>query len=340
MKILLYSDLHIYNHHKLSLNSETALQVLEFIKDFSIKNCIEKIVCAGDFFHTKSRIYAPHVVQSFSAIKEIKNSGISHYMIIGNHDMSNQNTTMNSILFVFSDYAKIIQDYYFIDLDNVRIHFLSYTSNYFDGFILSSSKKNILISHLDIVGFLMSNGVVSNVGFKIEDFSAFDLVFSGHYHKHQKKGNIVYIGSPYQTSFSERDQTKGFIVFDTNTFEWEFIEIKNTPKYKTIDIESLNDLNEKDVYNNFLRINLKNNKIDKSELKRKLIELGVLSVDVILPDDYIELKNNNIEITNDPNELVVSYLNNINDLELDKKKLLKYFHKIQDYSNNITDYEV
>lgn len=342
MKILIYSDLHLHNHHKLMVNSETALGVISYIKEYAQAHDIKKIIGAGDFFHTKARAYAPHVIQGWLEIKEIKKAGLEHYMLIGNHDMAQPNTTMNSILFVFSDYAKIVPDYYYFDTDTTRFHLLSYTNTYFDNFQLSKEKYNVLIGHLDIIGFQMSNGFQAPSGFRMEDFNKFDLVLSGHYHKHQQKQNIVYIGSPYQTSFSERDQKKGFIVLDDQTLDWEFIESPEAPKYEVLEVSSIKDLDDIDVTNNFLKIKLKNNKISKTKLRDKLTELGAASVDIVAPEDAREIeKYYENELSDDPIELASSYINSLSELDgYDERKLLKYFNKIQEVADNITDYEL
>lgn len=340
MKILIYADLHIYNHHKMPINSETALGVLDYIKEYSEENNISKIVCAGDFFHTKAKSYAPHVVQAWLRIKDINKLGIDQYLIVGNHDMAMPNTSMNSILFVFSNYSKIIPDYYFEDIGDTRVHFLSYTTVPFDNFIFSKTKKNVLIGHLDVIGFKMSNGYRADSGFKIADFDKFDLVFSGHYHSHQIMENIVYVGSPYQTSFAERDQNKGFIVFDTDSFTWEFVETPSAPKYKIIEIEDIEEINEK-VSNDFIRIKLANNEISKTKLKEKLFEMGAISVDIVPKEDAHEIQQYyEKDIGDSPSQIAREYLKSLSNKSLEDNMLMNYFEKIQEISGNITEYEV
>lgn len=342
MKLIIYSDLHLHNHHKLMVNSETALSVLDYIKDFATDNNIKTVVSAGDFFHTKAKAYAPHLVQGWLRIKDFFKNGLEHYMLIGNHDMANPNTTMNSVLFMYSDYAHVIPDYKFVDIGNTRLHFLSYTSTAFDNFVLSEERYNVLIGHLDIIGFQMSNGFQAVSGFKMEDFKNFDLVFSGHYHKHQQKENIVYVGSAYQTSFSERSQKKGFIVFDTEDLSWDFIEIPGNPKYEVVNLESTSDLSEDYVEGNFLKIKLQNNEISKTKLREKLLDMGAISVDIIPPEDSREIESYyENELSDDPEELATAYVGSISDLKgYDKRKLLKYFSKIQEVANNVTEYEI
>jgi DNA repair exonuclease SbcCD nuclease subunit len=341
MKILVYSDLHLHNHRGLLYNSEIALDILSKIKNYCSKNNIDKVVCAGDFFHTKARAYAPHVVQALLRLKDFNKNNIEQFMLVGNHDMATPNNSMNSILFVFSDYVKVVPDYYFIDVESTRIHFLSYTNEAFDNFILAEDKKNVLITHIDIIGFTMSNGFRATNGFKLSDLKDFDLVISGHYHKHQTKENVVYVGSPYQTNYGERNQEHGFLIFDTDTLEWHLETINDVPEYKVYEVDNINQLKEKDVNNNFLRIKLYNQDIRKSSLKEKLFEMGALSVEIIPFEDIQEIeKYYDKELSDDPSDIAAAYIESINNLSLKKEKLLKYFDKIQDVANNITDYEI
>lgn len=341
MKIAIYADLHLYNHHRLLVNSETALRFLTDLKDYCIVNDISTIVNAGDFFHTKARAYAPHVIQALLRVKDISKSDIKQYMIVGNHDMANPNNTMNSIVFTFSDYAKIIPDYHFIDFDNVRVHFLSFTHSMFENFILAEEKKNILIAHLDIVGFMMPNGFRATSGFERSDFSDFDLVISGHYHKHQARDNIVYVGSPYQTSFAERDQPHGFVILDTDAVSWEFVEYTDAPKYKVITVKKLDDINENDIIGNFVKVKLLSHRISKSKLRDNLFDTGAVSVDVIPPEDVKEIeKYYDKAFGDEPSEVASAYLNSLNNLDYDKDKLLKYFIKVEEIATKMTEYEL
>lgn len=343
MKVILYSDLHLYNHHKLLINSETALSFLSFINDYAQKHEIDTLICAGDFFHTKSRAYAPHVIQAWIRLKDIYKANINHYMLIGNHDMSNPNSTMNSILFIFSDYVKVIPDYVFKDFDDTRVHFLSYGPQKFDDFIFAENKKNILIGHLDIVGFVMSNGIPARTGYRINDFKNFDLVFTGHYHKHQQKKNITYIGSVYQTSFGEREQDHGFIVLDTGTLDWEFVRYKKAPTYKMFDINSPEDIDSVIVENSFIRVRLRDNQMNKFMLRDMLFEKGAISVEIIPPEDVKEIETYyNDTLSNDPEEIASAYLDSVKNMDpyFKKDNLLKCFGKIREISGKIIDYEV
>jgi hypothetical protein len=44
-------------------------------------------------------------------------------------------------------------------------------------------------------------------------------VFSGHYHTRSEKGNVRYLGNPYELYWSDVDDARGFHIFDTETLE-------------------------------------------------------------------------------------------------------------------------
>jgi hypothetical protein len=55
----------------------------------------------------------------------------------------------------------------------------------------------------------------------------YDRVFSGHFHCRQEKDNVYYLGTQYQITFADLNETKGFHVLDTDTREITFVENPN-----------------------------------------------------------------------------------------------------------------
>jgi len=74
----------------------------------------------------------------------------------------------------------------------------------------------------------MFPGHTVDVGFPEELFQNFDMVLSGHFHHKSTRENIHYLGAPYEMTWADWGDEKGFYVFDTSTRKLEFIE--NTSK--------------------------------------------------------------------------------------------------------------
>jgi DNA repair exonuclease SbcCD nuclease subunit len=87
------------------------------------------------------------------------------------------------------------------------------------------------------------------------------LIFSGHFHLNEERvydnGTIVYVGSPFQLDFGERECKKGYYVLDFNDLGFEFIENKISPVHRKVLLSEL--VSNKEMYlnsisNNFIKL--------------------------------------------------------------------------------------
>ena len=75
----------------------------------------------------------------------------------------------------------------------------------------------------------MSSHKVCDHGFESESLlDKYKLVITGHFHcrDHREYTNgksIIYLGSPYELDFGDREQTKGFTILDTDDLSLELI---------------------------------------------------------------------------------------------------------------------
>jgi len=281
MKIILFSDLHIYNHFSKTIFEDIAQRFLIHIFNYCKEHSILKVIFLGDWFHLKNKINVPAYIKSFDLLEQFKLSGVEFIFIIGNHDMPIADTTDFSIIHSFKEYGKVITLYDWIDIEDIRFHCLSYTKQLpkFE----YTENKNILCSHLDINNFLMEGNMICNNGFNIKEFGNFDLVFSGHFHNHQIINNIIYTGSPYQVRFSERFDKKGFIVLDTDTLKWTFEIYNDAPVFK--EIINFESVDSSEIKGNFIRIKTHKDNKNLSKIKEEFISAGAESVDFIFEND-------------------------------------------------------
>jgi DNA repair exonuclease SbcCD nuclease subunit len=69
----------------------------------------------------------------------------------------------------------------------------------------------------------MARGQMMDHGMDPKLFKRFKAVYTGHYHHKSSKGNIHYMGSPYEMTWADCGDVKGFHVLDTDTLELEFV---------------------------------------------------------------------------------------------------------------------
>lgn len=311
-EIAIFGDLHVYKHLSRTVFEDTAVQYLYDFADNCKAKGIKKVIFLGDWFHVKSKIYVPAYIRSMEALEYMKKLGIEIIFLIGNHDMPLMNTTDTSIIKSFHHYGKVVNDYDWYDDGDTRIHLLSYTHE-LPEFEMGSS-KNILFGHLDILNFSM-DGIVCREGFDRNQFDVFDQVFSGHFHKHQAVGNICYVGSPYQTRYSERFDDKGFVILETQSGDWNFQIYSEAPKFKEIDFD---DFKKEDIEGNFVRIKTHKDKNDLTEIKQQLLDAGAQTVDFIFEKEEVEGELSIVEdlSTGSMDELASDYFDNIKENEL------------------------
>jgi DNA repair exonuclease len=102
--------------------------------------------------------------------------------------------------------------------------------------ITSWPAAKVLLMHQGVTGFDYGNGFIAENEIDLKELKKFKRVISGHFHKRQEKGNLVYPGTPFSHSFGESNQKKYLAVLDTDTLELEFGETP-FPQHLTVDID-------------------------------------------------------------------------------------------------------
>ena len=68
---------------------------------------------------------------------------------------------------------------------------------------LESTSARLCMGHLELPGFYANKDYKCEHGTDPKHFNKFDCVFSGHFHKKSTKGNITYLGNPYQLYWND-----------------------------------------------------------------------------------------------------------------------------------------
>ncbi len=172
----------------------------------------------------------------------------------------------------------------------------------------------ICFGHLELAGFEMHKGSFSETGQESSLFDKFDIVCSGHFHHKSTYQNINYLGSPWEMTWADYGDTKGFHVFDTDTRELTFIEnpykLFNKVVYddegKTFeDIMGQNLSNLKDTYVKVI-VKSKSNPYWFDQFINRLESLPVLNVQAV--DDHLNLNLENDEDIIDQAESTIEIL--------------------------------
>jgi len=197
------------------------------------KNNIDTCLVLGDVVDRRKYI-------NFQTLQEMKNNiifklwneGIDTHILLGNHDINfKQTSKVNAIQELFSTFDGKEEPWIYTNPTDVVFDGTTFgivpwinQENYDESTeYLKTTKAQILFGHFEIKGFQVMRGIRQQTGMDRSVFDKFDVVFSGHFHHRHDDGHVFYLGTPYELTWSDHDDAKGFHVFDTETRELEFI---------------------------------------------------------------------------------------------------------------------
>ena len=166
----------------------------------------------------------------------LQRKNIAMHLIAGNHDTFYKNTNEINALreLIVGKYDNIhVYDNNPIEIypDGRPILLLPWICDENREATLEAIKKStapIVMGHLELNGYEMYRGHVSDHGDDPKIFDKFDLVCSGHYHTRSNSSNIFYLGTPAQYTWSDYGDDKGFHILNTGTRELSFIKNPHT----------------------------------------------------------------------------------------------------------------
>ena len=232
MKIAILGDTH-FGARGDSLDFHKYFQKFyqEVFFPYLAKNNITTIFQMGDLFDRRKFINFNSLYLSRKYFFNIcKANNITVHTLIGNHDVAFKNTLeVNSPSLVIGEYdnIKVYKDFNTVDFDGLPIDIVPWICDDNEEQIfqkIKSSKSEICFGHFEIAGFEMDRGNVCDIGIDKKELKRYDIVLSGHFHHKSSDGNITYVGTPYEMTWADYMDPKGFHIFDTETREMEFIK--------------------------------------------------------------------------------------------------------------------
>jgi DNA repair exonuclease SbcCD nuclease subunit len=300
------------------------------------ENNIEVVVQLGDLFDRRKYI-------NFNSLKlakdyffsPIEDLGITLHTLLGNHDVFYKNTLeVNSSGLLLEAY------------NNIQIYNKPVTVN-FDGLLsfdiipwicddnlqecmdfINNSKSEFCFGHFEIEGYEMDRGNICHEGLDVKKLARYELVMSGHFHHRSSKGNILYVGTPGEMTWSDYDDPRGFHVFDTETREIKFIENPHTIFRKVVYddtnmfLDSIPDEMFEQYKNKYVKVvvSAKTNPFLFETYIDKLLKAQPIDVSVV--EDFTETVSEDYQIdqADDTTTILEKYVDSM-EIDLNKDKL-------------------
>ena len=239
-KAAVFTDIHWgLKNNSIQHNTDCTNFVDWFIETAKKQNC-ETCFFLGDWHHNRAAINIQTLQFSLRGLEKLSASFDKIYFIVGNHDMFYRDKRDTHSV----EWAKhlpnvIIIDEWFSQDDVTIIPWIVGD----EWKRLKKMKGKYVFSHLELPNFFM-NAMIQMPDYKeiqSEHLNGYESVFSGHFHKRQKKNNITYIGNAFPHNYSDAgDDKRGMMML-----EWDkepmYFGWPNAPKYRVYNLSDVLD---------------------------------------------------------------------------------------------------
>jgi DNA repair exonuclease SbcCD nuclease subunit len=295
---------------------------------------ITSIVHLGDVFDRRKFInYATLRSCKRYFFDQLESRGITAHVLAGNHDTFFKNTNeVNSPDILLREYNNIVTysepTVQMIEGRNILLMPWICADNYVAAIqLLKDKASSICFGHFELAGFVMHKGQVSEDGLDPNILKDYELVCSGHFHHRSTTGNIVYLGNPYEFTWVDYGDTRGFHVFDTEDASLEFIKNPYTIFEKIYYDDTKDDYSSVDV-EQYRGKNIKLIVVNKSDyyVFDKFIDAlyAVAPLELKIVEDFSEFESEVIDDSvniEDTMSLLSSYVDAVEtDMNKDKIK--------------------
>jgi DNA repair exonuclease SbcCD nuclease subunit len=344
MKVALITDTHcgcrndssIFNDYFLKFYKEVFFPTIR-------KENISHVIHLGDVFDRRKYINFSILNSWRKEVFEELNK-FNTTILLGNHDLYYRDTTavnsLQELLFPYEN-IKIITNPTIQRFDNLSMLLVPWITSEEQSKVeefIKTAKASVVLGHFDIVGFEMYRGLPNKEhGFQKEFFERFDLVFSGHYHHKSTARNISYLGTPYEMTWQDYGDDKGFHILDTTKLSVDFVKNPNVIFKKIVYDEQNIPVVDESISGCYLKVLVKN-KTEQHKFDLFLQDVySQMPADVTLieSDINIETEESDIDEAKDTVTLLVEYIDKLDFEDKIKTGLKEVMQQLYQQSQNI-----
>ena len=299
---------------------------------------INTVLILGDTFDRRKYV-------NFYSLKRTKEMffdklaelGIEVHMLAGNHDTYFKNTNdVNSVDLLLREYGNInVIDHpanIYVGPHKVCMMPWICPENYEDSMeTIKETDAEICMGHFEIAGFAMHRGMPSEEGLNRGLFRKFTHTFSGHYHHKSSANDIHYLGNPYELTWQDYGDDRGFHIFDFGSKELTFIKNPNVMFHRIVyddKVETVSEVMAKDLSNyagsyvKVVTVN-KTNPYLFDQFMNKLYMVNPLDITII--EDALDLtegvEDDKIDEAEDTITIINKYVDALENSGIDNTKL-------------------
>jgi len=350
MKVAILNDTHcgVRNSSDIFLNYQERFYseiFFPYLKEHNIKN----ILHLGDYYEHRKFVNFKALNQNRKVFLEpLRDNNITMDIIPGNHDVFYKNTnelcSLKELLGYFTSNVNIIMKPTVLDYDGLGVAVVPWINNanykeYTD--FIANCKAPFLGAHLELLGFDMYKGMPNPHGMTADLFKRFETVMSGHFHTKSSKGNVHYLGSQMEFTWSDVDDPKFFHILDTETRELTPVRNPITMFEKIVYNDEQIDYNSIDVEqyrHKFIKV-LVVNKTDLYQFDKFIDRLqGVETYELKIAENFEEFVGSSVDddkvSLEDTKDLLDTYVDAV-ETDLDKDNIKMKLRELYTEAQNL-----
>ena len=292
----------------------------------------ETAIFLGDWHHNRSTTDVSTMNYTVSNLEKLSQSFEKVYFILGNHDLFYKDKReINSVEFMrlFPNIVPIRE--LFTEGDVTIMPWLigdEWTT-------VKQLKSRYIFGHLELPHFYMNAMVQMPDHGQLQTghFQHQELVFTGHFHKRQQKGNVVYIGNAFPHNYADAgDDDRGMMIMDWGG-KPEYHSWPDQPIYRTYKLSQIIDTPDKLLREKMhcrVTIDLPITFEEANFIKEQFMPQYKLRELMLIPEKVeVESAVNSIDITFESvDTIVMNQINNIDSDTYDKKLLLDIYNEL------------
>lgn len=223
MSIIVLGDMHIGARKSSPIFHNYFAKTYQWMFDYMEEHSIKHILQVGDMFDVRAYLstYANEFVKT-KFLGELTKRKIELLVIVGNHDCYyKEKTSLNTISEVIEPMNNFLfkvvstpMDVSFGGFEFACFPWICKETESKTAELIENTKSKVAVGHFEFMGFEYHRGSLSTIGHRHTDYTKFDQVISGHYHTSSQRDNVIYTGTPYELTWVDYNDPKGFWVYD------------------------------------------------------------------------------------------------------------------------------
>ena len=243
-KVACFTDIHLGLKGGSRVHNIDCEEFVKWFCETAREQGCETCIFLGDWHHNPSTTDVSTMNYTLSNLERLSKNFERVYFILGNHDLFYKDKReINSVEFMrlFPNVVPIREPFTEGDVTILPWLVGDEWKN------VPNIKSRYIFGHLELPSFYMNamvqmpdHGTLQRTHFMNQDY-----VFTGHFHKRQWAGNIIYMGNAFPHNYADAgDDDRGMMIFEWDGIP-EFMTWPDQPIYRTYKLSQIIDNPEK-----------------------------------------------------------------------------------------------